>query len=298
MKRILVTGTGGATGSYFSKLPDTVKRCLILKNKEELDVRKQDAVREMVEYLQCDFVIHLAAETDVDRCEKEQNHAYVTNVTGTQNIALACQRKGIGLLYVSTAAIFGGDGRMGPFSENDTPCPANFYANTKMMGEKVVRDLVPRHYIVRAGWMFGGYDKDKKFISKIVAQAEEGKKLILAVNDKYGSLTYAKEFVGGLLKLIDTGQYGTYHMVNKGVPNRFQVAEKVVSLMGGTTRVESVPSSLFPLVAPRPNSEALRSSHIKLFGKESITKWEDALTDYLSDWRKLKKIVPEYTTGN
>lgn len=59
---------------------------------EFLDVRDIDKVFEFVNHLKSDLIMHLAAETDVDKCELEADHAFMTNTIGTKNVALACQK--------------------------------------------------------------------------------------------------------------------------------------------------------------------------------------------------------------
>jgi dTDP-4-dehydrorhamnose reductase len=80
-----------------------------------------------------DLIVHLAAETDVDKCELYPNHAYKTNALGTHNVALICKRLRIPMVYVSTAGVFDGT-KEGPYTEFDEPHPINVYGMSKLMG--------------------------------------------------------------------------------------------------------------------------------------------------------------------
>src|SRR2546426_12422579 len=146
---ILVTGAGGMVGSYFHALTSDFDEPLELTDIDTLDVTDMSAVEQRVRSRTYSSVIHLAAETDVDRCEQEPEHAYRVNAIGTQNVALACRAVGTILVYTSTAGVFGGDGRMGPFTEYDVPCPANVYGLSKLAGERHVERLLNAYYIVR-----------------------------------------------------------------------------------------------------------------------------------------------------
>ncbi len=64
---------------------------------------------EIVGKIEPDIVMHLAAETDVDKCEIEPDHAFLTNTIGTQNVALICQKRNIEMVYISTIGVFYGD---------------------------------------------------------------------------------------------------------------------------------------------------------------------------------------------
>ncbi|MFA5088789.1 MAG: SDR family oxidoreductase, partial [Candidatus Omnitrophota bacterium] len=154
----------------------------------ELDIADKDEVfRQLAEY-KPDYVFHLAAETNVDLCQQDPDHAFRVNTLGTENIALACQREDIPLLYISTAGVFYGD-KQEPYTEFDIPRPANVYGESKLQGEAIVRNLLSRYFIIRAGWMVGGWEIDKKFVYKIVQQLKEGKKELKVVADKFGSPT-------------------------------------------------------------------------------------------------------------
>ena len=289
--KLLVTGSAGMLGSSL---------CPILKQKghdvyatdlapvddiSHLDVRDFREINDIMDQVKPDMVLHLAAETDVDRCEVEPDHAYKTNTIGTQNIALACQKRGLEMVYISTIGVFYGD-QNEPYTEFDAPNPINIYGRSKLEGEKIVQTLLQRYYIVRAGWMVGGGPtRDKKFIGKIIRQINTTK-VLKAVNDKIGSPTYTFDFSTCLANLIDTGYYGLYHCTNKGYCSRFDVAKKIVELMGcKDITVQPVNSAHFPLPAARARSEMSRNYKLELLGMDTTRNWEDALKHYIeSSW--------------
>ena len=161
-------------------------------NIELLDVRDFNNVKKYVNKIKPDMVFHLAAETDVDKCEIDVDHAYRMNTIGTENIALVCKERDIPMVYISTCGVF--DGRKPePYNEFDEPNPISVYTKTKYEGEKVVSNLLQKYYIFRAGWMIGGGKKDKKFVAKIAEQIKT-KNEIIVVNDKICSPTFTKNF--------------------------------------------------------------------------------------------------------
>jgi dTDP-4-dehydrorhamnose reductase len=291
--KLLVTGAAGMLGSAL--VPALNQRggkvfATDLKPIDDeiefLDVRDYKKIEESVNKIKPDMVLHLAAETDVDKCELEPEHAFLTNTIGTQNVALACQKRNIVMVYISTIGVFYGD-QFEPYSEFDTPNPVNIYGRSKLEGEKIVQSLLQRYYIVRAGWMMGGGPKrDKKFVGKIIRQIKE-KNVLKAVNDKVGSPTYTVDFSKCLTNLIETGYYGLYHCTNKGYCSRFDVAKKIVALMGRSdVTVEPVSSAYFPLPAARARSEMSRNYKLELLGKDTMKNWEDALKEYIdSCWK-------------
>ncbi len=284
-RKILVTGVGGMVGSYVSEVfrDDELLLTDVVDGFVHLDVRNTSAVMKTVADAKPDVVLHLAAATDVDRCEQEPDWAYHTNTIGTQNVALACQTHGTILVYISTAGVFWGD-KPEPYIEFDTPNPANIYGRSKLAGEQIVSSLLHRYYIVRAGWMIGGGRKDKKFVGKIARLIFEGKNPIPVVNDKIGSPTYGRDLLVGIRRLLDTDYYGLYHMVNKGCCSRYDVALKIRdTLQRADVGIAPVTSACFPLPAPRARSEAMRNLKLELLGLDLMRPWEDALREYIAN---------------
>ncbi|MBI4247721.1 MAG: dTDP-4-dehydrorhamnose reductase [Candidatus Rokubacteria bacterium] len=283
MKRLLVTGAGGMVGSYAPEVFKGLDLALtdIVDDYQRLDVRDAAAVRAAVAAFRPDLVLHLAAATDVDRCQQDPDWAYHSNAVGTQNVALACQVADVPLVYVSTAGVFGGD-KPEPYIEFDAPSPVNVYGVSKLAGEQVVTSLLSRWYIVRAGWMIGGGARDKKFVGKIAALVAAGRSPVRAVDDKLGSPTYAKDLLAGIRRLAETGDYGLYHMVNAGCGSRYEVACAVRDALG-RPEVEVVPvsSAHFPLPAPRARSEAMRNLKLDLLGMP-MRPWREALHEYVT----------------
>src|SRR4029077_19677769 len=121
-----------------------------------LDVRDLEAVQRAIETFQPDVVAHLAAETDLETCERHADHAHRTNTIGTQHVAAVTGDLGAMFIYISTAGVFDGEKGEEPYTEFDPPRPINRYGATKYQGELIAASLARRHFIVRAGWMVGG----------------------------------------------------------------------------------------------------------------------------------------------
>jgi len=249
---------------------------------KKLDITDKDAVFDMVGSLKPAYVFHLAAETDVDRSEREPDRAFKVNTIGTENIALACQKYGVRLIYISTAGVFFGD-QQDPHTEFDIPRPANVYGHSKLQGEIAVRNLLSEYFIVRAGWMVGGWEIDKKFVYKIVQQLKEGATELKVVSDKFGSSTFTKDFAKNLVALVKTDRYGLYHMTNKGSGSRYDIAVKIVEFMGLKDKVTvcAINSAQFPLPAPRARSEVMRNYKLDLIGLNLMPHWEQSLAEYI-----------------
>jgi len=282
-------------GSY---VPETFKNYDLVSTDmveggQRLDVRDPAEVMRVVKEVEPDVVLHLAAATDVDRCEQEPDLAFHTNAIGTQNVALACQKFDATLVYVSTAGVFGGD-KTEPYNEFDVPNPVNVYGQSKLAGEQIVSSLLRRYYIVRAGWMIGGGEKDKKFVGMIARLIMRGTNPIRIVDDKIGTPTYAKDLLGGIHVLLQTGYYGLYHLVNKGVCSRYDIALLIREVLE-RPEIELLPvsSAYFPLPAARARSEAMRNLKLELLDVHHMRPWQDALREYITT-----QLTPSLSTSS
>lgn len=292
---VVVTGAEGMVGSALCPVLRRRGHAVVptdLHPLEEgaaaLDVRDREALAAFLQRTRPAWVIHLAAETDVDRCEQEPAHAYATNAVGTEYVAEACRAARARLLYISTAGVFDGE-KPTPYVESDIPNPVNVYGRSKLAGEYAVRHLVPGHLIVRAGWMVGGFERDKKFAGKILRLLEERRELSV-VTDKIGSPTFTDDLSRGLAALIETAHEGLFHMTNHGVCSRFDFACKLVEYLGRRdVTIQPIGSEAFPLPAPRAASEAMQNARLQSIGLDAMPTWEAALQRYVQRYCKTVK---------
>lgn len=267
----------------------------------KLDVRSPGDIAAAFARARPELVAHLAAETDLEVCEADPGHAYATNSLGTRDVALEAGAAGIPMVYISTAGVF--DGRKeDPYIEYDEANPINVYGRSKLAGEHYVSTFLSSFYIVRAGWMVGGGDRDHKFVAKILAQLERGAHVIHAVNDRLGTPTYAPDFSRCLVGLIGTGRYGLYHMASTGRATRYDVARKILDTLGrsGDVELKPVPSEFFSesYPAPRPRSEMMRNLLLELQGLNTMRPWQIALEEYvLTAFSDLRVKSPQQEDG-
>ena len=288
--KVMVTGASGMLGSSLIPVLTREENSILATDirlldaeTQCLDVRELETMIETSSRFNPDLLIHLAAETDLETCERDPDYAFRENYIGTQNACQVCNVLEIPIVYISTAGVF--DGRKeGPYTEFDQPNPINVYGVTKYEGEKVVRQTVDHHLIVRAGWMIGGGDRDKKFVHKIISQLREGATQINAVNDKRGSPTYAVSFSEMLLRMIRKSCYGTYHLTCTGTATRYDVASHILETLGRTdVKLNAVTSDYFreEYFANRPESEEMRNYLLDLTSMNDMPHWADALEQYL-----------------
>jgi dTDP-4-dehydrorhamnose reductase len=277
--KILVTGAGGTLGRALCRSLARAHDVAGL-TRSQLDVTDAAAVVRCVADVRPAWVAHLAAWTDVDGCEKNPPRAFAVNAAATETLAAACDAAGVGLLLVSSLAVFDGT-KTAPYVESDTPHPANVYGASKRRAEEAAAG-VRRHLIVRTGWLVEGSAADNKFVGRILRQAR-GAGIVRAVVDKLGSPTTVDDLSAALVGLVTAEAHGLRHVVNAGGPvSRFKLAQRVVELAGLRAVVQPVRSDEFPGLAPRPEMEAGETEHPEV----RLRHWAEALAAALGPHRQ------------
>lgn len=280
--KFLVTGSNGLLGSdfclYLSKDP---LYSVIPTTRQNMDITDYKCVFDFILDSKPDLVIHTAAETNVDLCEKNPDHAFLVNTLSTKFIAIACEKLKIPLVFISTCGLFDGKKDSG-YNEYDLPKPLTIYARSKYEAEKEIRLICTHHYIVRIGWLFGGNINHKKnFIAKRWLESKKNNN-ILSANDKFGSPTYSMDVARKIMEIMESGIYGTYHVANKGRCSRYEYVSAILKLLHSDAEVHPVDSTHFPRTAPVPDSEVIENYNLKLMDKDDMKFWYEALEEYIS----------------
>lgn len=250
---------------------------------ERLDVRVAKEVNAYLTKVKPNYIVHLAALTDMEYCELHPEDAYATNTGGVQNVVEYVRDHNIPFVYISTAGIF--DGGKDEYTEGDTPNPLSVYGKSKYGGELVAKTL-PKSIVIRAGWMMGGGPKkDKKFINKIIKQLRAGAREIAVVNDKFGTPCHTYDLAQSIKYLLDQDAYGLYHGACDGGGSRADIARFLLECLGLTNqvKVKEVDSSYFSenYFAKRPRSEKLINNELRRIAAHLTRDWKICLKEYI-----------------
>jgi dTDP-4-dehydrorhamnose reductase len=244
----------------------------------EFDITQPGALALCIASTQPDVVIHAAAFTAVDDCERQPDVAFRVNGEGTRNVALACREARLPMLYISTDYIFDGE-KPTPYVEDDAPHPLGIYGRSKLEGEKRVREFLEAYWIVRTSWLFGPCGKN--FVRTILERARAGTALCV-VDDQIGAPTYTVHLAVALEEIILGGEYGIYHATNQGFCSWFEFARTIVREAGmEESLVAPIPTSASDRPAPRPRNSRLADTHLRQQGLSLLPPWQEGLRCYL-----------------
>ncbi len=244
----------------------------------EFNITQKDDVVKAITAARPDLLIHAAAYTDVDGCEKWPEKALAVNTQGTANVAAACAGLKIPLVYISTDFVFDGEKRT-PYREVDPTNPIQVYGRSKLAGEFYVRHLLRKFFIVRTSWLFGKHGRN--FPKAILEQAVKGKKLRV-VNDQTGSPTLTNDLCRSIVEIIKNGGYGVYHAANRGKTSWFDFAIAVLKEAGKDSPVQPISSEELKQPALRPAYSVLKNSVLENSLNFRMPDWQNALKRFLT----------------
>jgi len=244
----------------------------------EVDVTNLRLVQRAIQGAGLEAVIHTAAFTAVDDCDRRPEVAFQVNAEGTRNVAIACRESSVPLLYISTDYIFDGC-KPTPYIESDTPNPLNVYGASKLQGEEYVAELLSAAWIVRTSWLFGPLGKN--FVRTILERARQGNPLRV-VDDQFGAPTYTVDLAEKLEQIVMRGQPGIYHATNQGYCSWFEFAGEILRQTGlEHIPLAPIPTSASDRPALRPQNSRLAPTRLESEGLGLLPAWQDALKRYL-----------------
>ena len=273
--RILITGARGmvarATAEYCRSIGDDVTAL----ERGEMNIADLESVHAAVGASPPDAIINCAAFTNVDGAESEPEDAFSANVVGPWNLALASLEFDCGFVTISTDYVF--DGTFdGFYTQKHQPNPQGVYATTKRRGEIEALTGNARTIVVRSGWIYG--HGGTNFLSVMGDLLRDGKR-IKAINDSYGTPTFAGDLAKRLRELAELDMPGIFHATNSGEGTSYSgFAEKVCETGGfDPSLLEPVSHTDLQRPAPRPVSSKLACLFSERFGLAPMPDWEDGL---------------------
>jgi dTDP-4-dehydrorhamnose reductase len=193
-------------------------------------------------------------------------------------VADACAAAGVRLCHISTDYVFDGTATE-PIDESAPPAPRSAYGRTKLHGELTVRERCPDHLIVRTSWLFGRAGPN--FVLTMLRLAAERSQLGV-VADQRGAPTWTGHLAPAVLRLIEIGPPGTYHLTNSGVTTWHGLAVAAIRARGMGTDVVPITTAEYPTPAARPAYSVLDNRRWRELGEPALPSWEAGLTSYLA----------------
>lgn len=294
MARVLVTGAGGLLGQKLVRvLAGRGHEVVAVYRVHEppaaqgvkpvrLDVTDWVRLEDLVLKTRPGTIIHAAAYTDVDGCEKNKQWAWRVNVAATRSIVRAARVVNAHIVYISTDYVF--DGEKGMYRETDTPSPVNYYGLTKLVAEELVRSSELLYTIVRPSAIYGIGGSKKSFAEYVAEKLAQGEP-VKALTDQYVSPTHNELLAEALAEIIELKPLGTLHVAGPRM-NRYEFAKKIAETLGLPSLVK--PATMEEMqgrwVARRPRDSSLDTSKAQNLLETPFSDIDEAMERLKRDW--------------
>ena len=268
--KVLVTGATGMLGSDLCPMLEDAGFDVIETTIEELDITDEQNVKDLLNDVKPDYVIHCAAYTNVDKAEEEPDKAELVNGVATIYIATACKENESVLIYISTDYVFDGT-KNTPYEPEDQTNPVNSYGLSKLHGEQAVEENCDRYYILRTSWLYGHHGKN--FVETMISLADKPE--VMVVNDQIGCPTWTVDLADAIISFIDEDpEYGIYHACGGGSTTWYDFAKEIYNQAGLNVNLKPCTTEEFPRQAKRPKYSIMDNDGL-------LRDWKLALKEYL-----------------
>ncbi len=263
--RILITGANGLLGQKLVTLLQQDKNVHLIATARntliqqihsgefhQLDITNNSQVNAVIANTKPDVIINTAAMTQVDLCETEHEACIANNVTAVGHLIESCEKSKAHLIHISTDFIF--DGSRGPLDENEEPCPVNFYGESKLAAEQLIRFSTIDWSILRTVLVYGvTSDMSRSNIVLWVKESlEEGKK-ISVVNDQWRTPTLAEDLAMGCYLAALKKAKGVFNISGKDFMTPYDIAIRTSAFFKlDSSLITPTDSTKFKQPAARP----------------------------------------------
>jgi dTDP-4-dehydrorhamnose reductase len=264
MQTVLITGSNGFVGSYLSRLLLSDYN-VIATGKGEcrldidhthfryelLDFTLENEVKGVLSTHQPDIIVHAGALSKPDDCELHKEQAFHTNVIATGYLLQEAARYKSFFIFLSTDFIF--SGQEGMYSEEDPAAPVNYYGQTKLEAENLVKQYPYEWGIVRTVLVYGYPNGGRHNILTMVASALKNGQPLKIFDDQVRTPTYVADLARGIKSIMDKRAQGVYHISGEDVRTPYQMAVEVADYLKlDKGLVEKVTEQSFSQPARRP----------------------------------------------
>ena len=285
--RIAVTGRDGQVVSAFLDIAASEGVEVIAVGRPDLDLAAPATVLPALQAARPDVVVSAAAYTAVDKAESEPEVARAINQEGAEAVAAAAARLGVPVIHLSTDYVFDGAATR-PYREDDPTGPLGVYGRSKLLGERAVAAVNPRHVILRTAWVYSPFGANfVRTMLRVAGSRDE----VSVVADQQGCPTSAIDIARAVIAVarrvgpgsVDAAPdlFGTFHLTGRGEAVWADVAEAVfarsAALGGPTARVKRIGTADYPTPARRPANSRLDGGKLAHVYGLVLPAWRESL---------------------
>lgn len=279
--KILISGAQGQLGRDLTSLLTRTHEVIPCGSKE-LDISNEEQVADLLSRHRPEVLINCAAFTAVDTCEEAQDHAWLINARGPENLARHLLQHGGRLIHISTDYVFDGTKPATEcYLEGDPVAPLSEYGRSKLAGERAITAQSDNHLILRTAWLYGAEGKNFLKTMLRLALADPSRELKV-VDDQYGSLTWTATLARQIDAVLDSTMQGIVHATAEESSTWYQGACYFLDAMEVPYCLSPCTTQEYPTPAHRPANSILENSRLKQAGKSVFGGWQEDIDRFVA----------------
>jgi dTDP-4-dehydrorhamnose reductase len=268
MKTYLLTGASGFVGGHLLDRAPPESRIVATYHTRpislpgitylSLDLEDPDAIRRAVERVHPHGIIHSAAWSNLEECQREPERARQINTLATEVLAETARELKARVIFISTDMVF--DGEKGDYGESDETRPINVYGETKREAETLVMEKCPNSVVARTALIYGPpVTGSNSFSEKILEQVNRGESMPLFY-DQYRTPVLVQDLAAALWELVGMDYTGIIHLGGRDRVDRYTFGLALAKAKGfPADLLQRVSMYDSPTEAPRPQDASLNS---------------------------------------
>lgn len=243
-RKVLITGSNGLLGQKIVlalRQRDDVEVYATARGENRLsttggyeyigvDIANEQEVLAIVNKVKPHVIINTAAMTNVDICETQRAECWEANVNAVANLIKASEENDVHLVHVSTDFIFDGNPnkRREKYLEDDHAHPVNYYGESKLAAEELVKLSNCRWSIVRTSLVYGIAENMSRtnIVLWAKGELEKGKK-VNVVDDQFRSPTLAEDLAQACILIADKKADGVFHISGRDYMSIYEMVRQI-----------------------------------------------------------------------
>ena len=277
--KYIITGSSGQLAKAFIKKFTELNFDFIAPDEQDLDITNKEKISNIFSQYNPDIVINCAAYNNVEFAEQDNTKAFLINTIAVKNLVEESKKYNAKFIHFGTDYVF--DGKKNDlYVETDKTNPLNEYGKSKLSGEQEALKY-NNSLVCRLSWVIG--EGQQNFLFKLSGWLKNNK-IIKVSSDEVSVPCFSFDIADTVIKSIDNGLLGLYHLTNSGKCSRYELAKEFVKFNKFDNEIIPVPMASFNSKVQRPLVTAMSNAKISKELNITIPEWNTSLKKLLSNF--------------